>query len=170
MIAPVGAARRYWRIVSPRWSHAPLSGEGAARHGGRWNRPGQPALYLSESIETAFAEYQQELGVRPGTFVAYAVTGGRVADLTEPDAAAAFDIGEGALTGPWKEAAFVERVDPAAWRLVDRLRGAVDGLRVPSAQYAGGVNLVLWRWNETGGPTVTFHDPNADLPQPFDHR
>ncbi|WP_439546652.1 RES domain-containing protein [Sandarakinorhabdus sp.] len=37
----------FHRYLTPRWSHAPLSGAGAALHGGRFNRPGVPALYLS---------------------------------------------------------------------------------------------------------------------------
>ena len=136
-----------------------MSGEGAARGGGRWNRPGDIALYMSETIETAFAEYQQELGVRPGTFVAYEVSKARVADLTE-----ARDWPMEDMVGPWKEAAFVERRVPATWRIADTLRGVMDGLRVPSARYPGGVNLVLWRWNESDAPKVEILDPNRELP------
>ena len=158
MTEPTRLSGRFWRILSPRWHQAPLSGLGAARLGGRWNRPGEAALYLSETIETAFAEYQQELGVRPGTFVAYDVQSALVADLTVDGAPGAAD-----LLAPWKEAAFVQKVDPATWRLADELRSNVDGVRVPSAQYPGGVNLVLWRWNDSGGPTVSFFDPNTEL-------
>ncbi len=158
MIEPAVLSGRFWRILSPRWSHLPLSGEGAARAGGRWNRPGDVALYMSETIETAFAEYQQELGVRPGTFVAYQVSNARIADLTAGRETRMED-----MVGPWKEAAFVERRDPVTWRVADTLRPVVDGLRVPSARYAGGVNLLLWRWNESGGPTVVVLDPNREL-------
>ena len=158
MIEPAVVSRRFWRILSPRWQGAPLSGAGAARHGGRWNRPGVPALYMSETIETAFAEYQQELGVRPGTFVAYEVSDARIADLTDGRAMRRED-----LIGPWKEAAFVQGVDSVTWALADDLRPLVDGVRVPSARLPGGVNLVLWRWNEAGGPTITVLDPNLEL-------
>lgn len=113
---------------------------------------------MSETIETAFAEYQQEMGVRPGTFVAYELVGARIADLTRDR-----DVSPGDLLGPWKETAFVQKADPPTWRLADTLRPQADGARVPSAQYPGGVNLVLWRWNEPGGPTVTYLDPNREL-------
>lgn len=156
---PVG---RFWRIVSPRWISDPLSGAGAARHGGRWNRPGQPALYLSVEVETAFAEYQQEIGTRPGTFIAYDVTGALVHDLT--DAATRDDMGvsEASMLNPWKQIAFAEGADPPTWRHADRLSTSADGVLVPSIMRAGGVNLVLWRWND-GPVQVSFHDPKGDL-------
>ena len=163
MTAGGGPPRRLWRILSPRWAHAPLSGEGAARHGGRWNRPGQPALYLSETIETAFAEYQQEMGVRPGTFVAYDLSGALIVDLTDVAVQAELGLTAADLLEPWKEAAFVRKVDPGTWRLVDRLVGEFDGLRVPSAQYSGGVNIVLWRWNAAEGAQIRHFDPRTEL-------
>ncbi|WP_371734341.1 RES domain-containing protein [Acidisphaera sp. S103] len=39
---------RLWRVVAPKWSVSPNSTMGAAYHGGRWNRAGCAALYLSE--------------------------------------------------------------------------------------------------------------------------
>ena len=47
---------RFWRMLAPKWAHAPLSGAGAAARGGRCNEPGMPALYMSERFETAVAE------------------------------------------------------------------------------------------------------------------
>lgn len=164
MTPNVVADGRYWRIVSPRWAHDPLNGEGAARHGGRWNRPGDAALYLSQEIETAFAEYQQELGVRPGTFAAFDVISAAVADLGDGRTLAALDIAPADLICPWKQIAFVDKVAPPTWLICDRLRGEVDGLRVPSTQYASGFNLVLWRWNTDGAPSVSVLDPQGELP------
>ena len=40
-----------YRAHNPMWSFSPLSGAGAAIHGGRFNSKGMPALYLSLSIE-----------------------------------------------------------------------------------------------------------------------
>ncbi|MDS1140796.1 RES family NAD+ phosphorylase [Pusillimonas sp. SM2304] len=37
----------YYRVITPAYAGTPLSGAGAARQGGRFNRPGQEALYLS---------------------------------------------------------------------------------------------------------------------------
>lgn len=44
------------------------AGAGAARRGGRFNRSGQEALYLSMGKDTALAEYQQDNPwLQPGT-------------------------------------------------------------------------------------------------------
>lgn len=154
---------RFWRIVSPRWSHDPLSGEGAARHGGRWNAPGQRALYLSLEIETAFAEYQQELGTRPGTFIAYDVTAARIVDLRQDAGRREARLVEADMAAPWKHIAWVQKREPASWTAALALAGRADGAIVPSIQREGGSNLVLWRWNEPGAPTVSHHDPRKEL-------
>jgi RES domain-containing protein len=48
-----------YRVHDPKWSFAPVSGAGAARMGGRANRAGVNALYLSLEPETALAEYRR---------------------------------------------------------------------------------------------------------------
>jgi RES domain-containing protein len=54
-----------WRIGTdaPDYTADDLSGEGARRDGGRWNRIGTPALYASESIALACLETVAHLGV-----------------------------------------------------------------------------------------------------------
>ena len=63
-----------YRAHNPQWSWKPLSGEGARRHGGRFNRRGVPTLYTSLSPLTAIRE-AQPLGRRmqPLTLCAYEV-------------------------------------------------------------------------------------------------
>ena len=161
LVRPLGG--RFWRILSPRWSRDPLSGEGAARHGGRWNPPGKPALYLATEVETAFAEYQQEVGTRPGLFVAYDVEDAAVADLREARALRQAGLKVGDAFAPWKEVAWVRKERPVTWDAMERLESRADGLLAPSVQRPGGFNMVLWRWNEAGGPKVTYHDPKDEL-------
>ena len=47
----------FYRVISPLFAHIPKSGMGAARQGGRFNRPGQEALYLSADDDTALARW-----------------------------------------------------------------------------------------------------------------
>ena len=75
---------KVWRIA--RSTHAAsvedmLSGEGAARYGGRWNPRGMPAVYCSENSSLAALEVLANLA-RPSTFPSY-----RVLDLDVPDGA-----------------------------------------------------------------------------------
>lgn len=155
-------AGRFWRIVSPRWISDPLSGAGAARHGGRWNRPEQVALYLSVEVETAFAEYQQEIGTRSGTFIAYDVAGARIHDLTDATTRDHLGVSQPSMLNAWKQIAFVDGGEPPTWGHAARLSSDADGVLVPSVMRPDGVNLVLWRWNE-GPVQVRFHDPKGDL-------
>lgn len=46
----------FFRIVQERWAASAMSGEGARRHGGRWNPPGLLAVYLAESRALAALE------------------------------------------------------------------------------------------------------------------
>jgi RES domain-containing protein len=157
--------QRCWRILAPKWAYDPLSGEGTARFGGRFNPKGTPALYLSEEIDTAFAEYQQDLLVRPGTFCAYQLNVAGVIDLCNPATRAAIRINEPILLSPWKEILLVQKRQPPTWELVVQLlKLGVTGVRVPSAQKQGGVNLVLWRWNDNPSRRVKVLDPKHELP------
>lgn len=162
----VGIARRYWRMLSPRWSHQPLSGEGAAKQGGRYNAPGVAALYMSEDFATAVAEYEQDLGIRPGTLCAYEVEAGRIVDLTEAGSLRASGLEQSDLVSPWKQIAIIEKRRPPTWDLAERLVAeGIVGVRVPSVR-ARGANVVFWRWNAgPGSARVVALDPLGDLPR-----
>ena len=152
-------------MLAPRWSHEPLSGAGAAFHGGRWNAPGRPALYMSRAFEVAVAEYEQELGIRPGTLCAYDVHASAIADLTDSATLADLSLPAGFLLAPWKTIFLIEKKRPASWDLAERLLEAgIAGALVPSAR-ARGVNLVLWRWNEDDTCRISALDPLGDLPR-----
>jgi len=124
-----------------------------------------PALYMSTDLLTAVAEYEQEIGIRPGTFCAYDVDVAEVLDLTQPDVLAAFGIEPEVRFLPWKSILLVEHRRPPGWDIADRLTAAgIAGILVPSTRMPGGVNLVLWHWNDTPARRVVALDPQHDLP------
>lgn len=145
-------------MLDPRYQRSPLSGEGARLHGGRWNRQGVAALYLSRNYHTAVAEYQQDL-VRPGMLAPIAIESDRIANLTRLVAAARSD--------DWARVVKAGG-EPESWSLADALIGAgVHGALVPSRRDKRGHNLVLWRWRaavEAGqGASLTLLDPDRVL-------
>ncbi len=71
----------------------PWSGAGAARAGGRWNVPGQAALYVSAGHATAIAEYQQDLP-RPGTLTASDGDAQAILDLAHLSVRQATELGD----------------------------------------------------------------------------
>ena len=151
---PIALRGRFWQVLAPRRAHDPLSGAGAARFGGRWNPKGVPALYMSMELPTAVAEYEQDLGIRPGTFVAYDVDISGIADLRTT----------GIILEPWKQVLLVEHRTPGGWLLTERLiADGAAGILVPSARMPGGSNLVLWRWNDSRDRSVRALDPQTDL-------
>lgn len=158
---------RCWRMMVPRWSHAPLGGEGATVRGGRFNRPGLAALYLAETPETAFAEYQQGMFrmPRPGTLVGYEVDVLNMLDLTDESVLSALGIAATVLSCPWKLLRAQKAVVPS-WELADRLIADKTAcIRAPSfASPAGGNNVVFWSWSAPPD-LVTVYDPYDDLPR-----
>ena len=167
ILPPVIAVRGlFWRMLAPKWAHDPLSGAGTTARGGRHNEPNMPALYMSEQFATCIAEYEQDLGIRPGTLCAYDIDVSDVVDLCDAGVLAASGIEADDLRYPWKQIAFIAKRRPPTWDIARRLFDAgASGIRVPSVQAMGGTNLVLWRWNDAPGRKATALDPLGDLPR-----
>jgi RES domain-containing protein len=120
---------------------------------------------MSADLATAVAEYEQELGIRPGTFCAYDVDVAGVADLRRPEVLTAHGIDPDVRFAPWKNILLVEKRTPPGWDAADQLiAGGMAGILVPSTRLPGGTNLVLWRWNDRADRMVTALDPQRDLP------
>jgi RES domain-containing protein len=47
---------RAFRVLKARHARAAMTGEGARRFGGRWNRIGEPVVYMSQSLALAVLE------------------------------------------------------------------------------------------------------------------
>lgn len=61
----LGPDEVFHRYLTPKWAFAPTSGAGSAIDGGRFNRPGVEALYLSRAPQTALDEYRQGALITP---------------------------------------------------------------------------------------------------------
>ena len=154
------------RVIVPRWSHAPTSGAGAARKGGRFNRPGLEALYLSKDAITAVEEYRQhERLLPPGTLVTFLV-----GPLMVVDFSAGFESGRwepiwADYACNWRRLAFDERSEPPSWVLGDlALDAGAAGILFPSSVHAGGTNLVLFNSSQLPARMLRVHDPDKHLP------
>lgn len=161
---------RCYRAHDPRWSFDPLSGEGAALTGGRFNRKGEPALYLSLDVMTAFGECTQGFThrLRPLTMCEYDVDCEPVADLRDDRGRAAAEVTLGEIGCAWLSYRLSGK-DAPSWLAVDRLKAAGHaGALVPS--FAPGasprnLNLVLWQWGPSLPRKVDVFDPGGALPK-----
>ena len=99
----------------PRRASLPLSGEGAAKHGGRANLPGVAALYLALETPTALAEYQQLSPLLPpGTLVSYRVALSRVVDFREGYDSRSWSPLRESFGEDWRALWFDERIELGA--------------------------------------------------------
>ena len=159
-----------FRAHDPRWSFKPLSGDGAALYGGRYNRLGIPALYLALDAITAVREVTQGLARKfdPCVLCSYDVDCEPVADLRSAAERSHHRVKLGEMRCAWFLEAAAGR-DPASWEIADRLLGdGFAGLLAPSfapGATDGAHNLVLWNWGTALPTRVTVFDPSGKLPK-----
>ena len=161
-----------YRAHNPQWSWTPISGEGARRHGGRFNRRGVPALYTSLAPLVAVRE-AQPFGrpMQPLTLCAYEVDAEPVFDALDPERRQALGVTEADLACPTWEAEMHAGAIPASQALADRLIAAGHvAMRVRS--YAAGasaddLNLVLWSWSADRPARVVLIDDEGRLSEAY---
>lgn len=140
-----------YRALNPVWAREPLSGAGAARFGGRFNRIGRPALYTSLAPETALREANQVGTLQPTTLFACRADIAPLLDGRDPAALAPFGMTPEALADPaWRERMLAGRPVPTQDLAEAAIGAGHRGLVAPS--YARGappqaLNLVLWDWD-----------------------
>jgi RES domain-containing protein len=157
-----------YRAHDPKWAFSPLSGAGAAIHGGRFNPVGVAALYLSTTPEGAILEASHGFAFRfePLTLCTYELAGLAIADLTDAEVLSHHGFTAEILASGW----FQDKAEgrkPASWQVYEKLHREWSGILVPSfARMARPdmKNIVLWRW-DNGPGTVVVHDPHARLPK-----
>ena len=147
-------AGRYYRGHDPGWSFTSLSDAGAALTGGRFNRKGEPTLYLSLDVVTSFGECTQGFihRLQPLTMCEYEVDCDDVTDLRDDAARSAQGVARADLACSWLSFQLAGQEAPS-WRVVDNLKaGGGSGILVPSfvpGATAANINLALWRWGRT---------------------
>jgi len=154
-----------YRLHTPKWSIAPTSGAGAATQGGRANRKGLEALYLSLEPATAVAEFQQGSPfLPPGLLVSYSLTLDRVIDFTSGYQEDWPPIWKDFFCD-WRKIRFNEGVEPPSWLIGDLvLEADCAGIIFGSVAHAGGKNLVLYTDQLPAHGSITVNDPRGELP------
>lgn len=159
-----------YRAHHPRWAFEPESGIGASQHGGRFNRPGMPALYTSLRPETAWLEAQQAFPFKaqPMTICAFEVNCGDVLDLSAEKVRQAAGISVSELGCAWED--LTDRgIEPPSWAVAQRLvASGIAGVIVPSFAHRAGPedrNLVFWSWGNDLPRLVRVIDDHDRLPK-----
>lgn len=159
-----------YRAHDPQWAFKPVSGDGAAIRGARFNPKGVPALYLGLSIMTAVKETNQGFAHRidPCVLCSYEIDCEDVADLTTELGRREHSVEPGEMSCAWATA-LANGDRPASWAVYDRLRARnIAGILVPSfapGAEANDLNLVLWEWGPDLPHKVAVFDPSGRLPK-----
>jgi RES domain-containing protein len=159
-----------YRAHHPKWAFEPLSGNGAKRYGGRFNRPETTALYTSLDPTTAWMEAQQGFPFKPQpmTLLAYEVDCANIVNLHEPDTLNLLGYSRADLACAWEDLASLKQ-EPPTWKLADQLRELnISGIQCRS--FAPGCteqsfNLVLWEWSDSLSDIVRVIDDFGRLPE-----
>lgn len=154
-----------WRAFVPQWAFAPLSGEGAARFGGRWNPVGAATVYAARELSTAWAEYNQGFVQHPALIAQLDLNDAALADLTDSEVLSSLAIPEDIHQCEWRMLLDEGKV-PQTHLLRQRLLAeGFDGVVYPSFMSPGGTCVALWRWNAKGAPRLDVVDPDGRLPK-----
>jgi RES domain-containing protein len=156
-----------YRMHHPKWAITPTSGAGAATHGGRANRLGVSALYLSFELETVVREYQQVSPLMPpGTLVSYTIHAAPVVDFRAGYIPRYWSSLWEEFDSDWREIWFNQRVEPPSWVLADEaIEAGAKGILFRSLAIPDGHNLVLYTDLLTNTDSVSVYDPAGALPK-----
>ena len=147
-----------------------MSGDGAARCGGRFNPVGIPALYTSRRMETAWLEAQQGFAFKaqPLTVCSYDVDCAEMTDLTDDVMRRELGIAMAGLACPWEDLA-LRGIEPPSWRVARRLiaggKAAIVVLSFAPGAGPADRNVVFWHWSNAPPHKVAVIDAEARLPR-----
>jgi len=156
-----------YRALNPIYAREPMSGRGSELYGGRFNRKGTPALYLSLSVMTALREANQAGSLQPTTLVSYDADIERVFDARDEAALRAEGMDLLLLADPtWRDQ--MKAGGKANTQIFVQTLAAAGfhGLMVRSFAPGGtgnDITLVLWEWSETVPCRLTLIDEEMRL-------
>ncbi len=159
-----------YRAHDPRWAFKPISGDGAAIRGARFNPKGTPALYLALDPVTAIKEASQGFAhkIEPCVLCSYDVDCDHIVDLRTAEHRAEQHVPFEDMACAWFTV-LADGKEPPTWQIARRLLSdGCAGILVPS--FAPGAteadhNLVLWTWSEGPPHQVAVFDPSGKLPK-----
>lgn len=156
-----------YRIHTPKWADSPVSGLGAALYGGRLNRPGVAALYLSLDTQTAINEFKgTSTLLPPGTLISYQISVTNIVDFRHGYQADKWSSLWDSFYCDWRSLVFDEKIEPPSWVLGDRVMTAnAKGILFLSAYGYYGTNLVLYPHLLAATDKIVVIDPKDDLPK-----
>lgn len=148
----------FYRAIDPRFREYAVSG---SRSAGRYSRPGEPTLYLSSSVDGVEAAMIAHKDARSSSLeiVKIDVEATGIVDLRDAAALELLGVNLTEAVAPWQNSAASGGI-PTSWTVRDRLVAAgAQGLIDPSRKSPGLWHLVLFRWNDTGAPSVRVVEP-----------
>lgn len=156
-----------YRMHMPKWAVAPTSGAGAASYGGRLNRPGIEALYLSLDEQTAINEFKGiSTLLSPGMLVSYQISVTDIVDFRQGYQANKWPSLWESFYCDWRSLAFDEKIEPPSWVLGDQvITTGAKGVLFLSAYGCQGTNLVLYPHLLSTTDKIEVIDPKGDLPK-----
>lgn len=156
-----------YRAHTPQWASDPLSGAGAAVRGGRFNRDGVEALYLSLDEVTALREYQQTSPfLPPCTMASYTATLTCLVDLRQLHRGDPWDDLWHDWREDWWHLQFEQHIEPPSWVLGDMvIEAGLSGIVFPSLTHESGANVVVYVGRLREGDSIAVNDPDGRLPK-----
>jgi len=156
-----------FRALTPRWASRSTSGAGVAAKGGRFNRQGVEALYLSLDEVSALREYQQTSPfLPPCTMYSYAVALRDLVDLRRLHRGEPWDDLWHDWQEDWRHLKFDLHIEPPTWVLGDLvLENGYTGIIFPSQAHPGGTNVMVFVEQLKGSNSIEVNDPDNRFPR-----
>lgn len=156
-----------YRALNPVYAKDPLSGQGAALFGGRFNPKGLGTLYTSLSPETAIRESNQVGTLQPTTLVAYRALIDRVFDTRDENLLNRYEMTQSKLSSPsWRDDMCSGKSAPTqnfAMRLIEVGYSALLVRSFARGATADDLNMVLWVNKTSAGVTLDVIDDEGRL-------